>query len=428
MRNHRTLAPPHIAPRKSSIAIPFVCTVLCAVFTALPAAAAQAVAPKPVQVTVASGSKAAPKLNIKAGTAAKPVSKPDAPLLPSTFSGWDSNVAKAVIDPVQVDAANAAALKEYGFTDAVLRDYTRDSDTLHIKALRFTDASGAYGAYSFYRHSSWPKEQIGTGAASDHNRVLFWIGDVFVDATFTHISAMSGSELRDLAAQIPVPTGNKLLPPPILGNLPQKDMDGQTTHYALGPVGYVGPVGTAAAQDPVGVLPPGLVGFDRGAETATATYKLRSGPATLTVINYPTPQMAAAMEKTIAAYIKAGNSPTHPFSKALQDSNPASLEVKRSGPLVTVVSGDAIQDEAHKLLASVHYEANTANVPQQLDSEVKKTAQLLLSIVTLVIIMFIAAVMLALFLGGGRALYRIARGRPASSLHDQEFTRLDLRD
>ena len=48
---------------------------------------------------------------------------------------------------------------------------------------------------------------------------------------------------------------------------------------------------------PVEYCQPSLVGFEHGAETATATYKLRSGPATLTVINYPTPQMAAAAGK-----------------------------------------------------------------------------------------------------------------------------------
>ena len=54
------------------------------------------------------------------------------------------------------------------------------------------------------------------------------------------------------------------------------------------------------------MLPPELVGFDRGAEAVTANYSLRSGPATLTIIDYPTPQMAAAQETRIRAYMKAG--------------------------------------------------------------------------------------------------------------------------
>jgi len=358
--------------------------------------------------------------------AAKVTSAPkaEAPLLPSSFSGWEATAPITQLkDPAQIDPASAAALKEYDFTDGIVANYSRGSDTLKLKALRFTDASGAYGAYTYFRHSGWPKEQIGTGAASDHNRVLFWQGNVFVDAEFSHVSAMTGSELRDLASTIPMPVGNKNLPPPVLGNMPQKEIDGQTTHYALGPAGYAGSTGSD------GVLPASLVGFERGAETVTANYGLRSGEATLTVINYPTPQMAAAQAKTIAAYLKTGGTPQQPFTKALQDSNPTSLEVRRSGPIVAVVSGDAIQDEAHKLVAGVHYEADMAvNVPGGGDTEVQKTAKLLVGIITLVVVMFVAALLLALFLGGGRAAFRFARGKPISSVYDQEFTSLDLKD
>ena len=81
------------------------------------------------------------------------------------------------------------------------------------------------------------------------------------------------------------------------------------------------------------MLPADLVGFDRGAEAVTGTYSLRSGPATLTVIDYPTPQMAAAQEAKVGAYIKAGSQAQPAWPKPLQDSDQASLEVRRSGPL-----------------------------------------------------------------------------------------------
>jgi len=345
----------------------------------------------------------------------------NAPLIPTNFAGWETPTPKSITDPAQADPANASALKEYGFSDAALATYTREGQTIQLKALRFGDASGAYGAYTFYRQSGWPKENIGAGAASDHNRILFWLGNVFVDAQVSHLSAMTASEFRELAASIPQPSGNKLLPPPILDTLPQADLDGQTTHYALGPAAY-------AANG--GVLPPDLIGFDRGAETVTASYTLSSGPATLTIVNYPTPQMAKAAEQSIAAYLKAGNTPQRPFTKPLLDSNPKAIEVRRTGPLLAVVSGDPIQDDAHRLLSSVHYEAEmsaeAAHSQQPMQASVQKTAQLILGILTLVAVMFSASVLLALFLGGGRALYRIARGKPASSVYDLEFIKLNL--
>jgi len=199
--------------------------------------------------------------------------------------------------------------------------------------------------------------------------------------------------------------------------LPKASLDGQTTHYALGPAGYAGSGG---------VLPPELIGFDLGAETMTANYTLRSGPATLTIVDYPTPQMAAAQEAKIRNFIKAGNQAQQPWPKPLADSDQASLEVRRSGPLVALVSGDAIPDESHKLLAAVHFDADLISIPQPMESEVNKTGKLLLGIITLIIIGASAAILLGFFLGGGRALYRVARGRPVSSVYDEEFISLDL--
>ncbi len=347
---------------------------------------------------------------------------PPAPraLLPDAFDGWlQDGAPKLTSDPAQADAGAAAALREYGFAYAETADYKRDAgETLTMRAMRFEDASGAYGAYSSYRQNGWPKEEIGDGATSFHNRVLFWKGDTVVDANFSRIGPMTAGELREIAAQIPEPAGNRALPPPILAFLPQKDLDHQTTHYAEGPAGY---------ELGGGVLPASIVDFDKGAETATANYSLTSGPATLTVIEYPTPQIAMAQEKAIRDYIRAGAHAQPAWTPALNNSDQASLEVRRSGVLVALVSGDAIPDESHRLVEMVHYEANLISVPQPTESEVARTGKLLLGIATLVIVGSIAAILLGFFLGGGRALWRVAHGKPASSVYDAEFIHLDLR-
>jgi hypothetical protein len=365
---------------------------------------------------------APPKPAAKADSVTKIVLPPiPVALLPDSFAGWiAADKPKTITDPAQADPPNAAALKEYDFSDGMLAEYKRSGETLNLHALRFHDASGAYGAYSFYRQNGWPKEDIGTGATSNHNRVLFWLGNTVVDANFSRIGPMSGAELRELASHLPVPDGSKALAPPILSSLPKDSMDGQTTHYALGPASYAGSGG---------VLPPDIVGFDRGAEVVTANYSLRSNPATLTIIDYPTPQMAATQETRIRAYINAGSKAQPAWPKPLQDSDLASLEVRRSGPLVALVSGDAIPEESHKLLATIHYEADITSIPQPSgDSEIKKTAQLLLGIASLVIIGVSAALLLGFFLGGFRALYRMARGKPISSVYEEEFIHLDLRE
>jgi hypothetical protein len=345
-------------------------------------------------------------------------------LLPERFSGWVAVQPKKILsDAAQADAANATALKEYDFTGAEQADYKRSGETLSLRALRFHDASDAYGAYSFYRQNGWPKEEIGNGATSNHNRVLFWVGNVVVDANFSSIGPMSGAEMRELAGQLPAAESGEALLPSVLADLPKTSLNGQTTHYAVGAAGYAGAGG---------VLPPELVGFDRGAEAVTANYSLRSGVATLTIIDYPTPQLAAAQEARLREFVNAAkqaNPQTQAgWPKPLQDSGLVALEVRRSGPLVALVSGNAFPDESHKLLAEVHYESELTLIPLPAESEVAKTGKLLMGITLLSIIVSSAAILLGFFLGGFRALYRISRGRPASSVYDVEFISLHLRD
>jgi hypothetical protein len=373
-----------------------------------------------------------PAVHLTYGQAAQPTSTekksatklvlPPSPetLLPEAFSGWNAITGpKSVSDPGDLDAANAVALQEYGFVVAATAIYKRDGETLTVRAIRFADLSGAYGAYSYFRQNGWPKADIGSGAASDKNRVLFWKGTTLVDAKFSEVGPTSAGELRDLAKRLPNISGSRALTPPVLAFLPQSRLDKQTTHYAVGPACYVGSGG---------VLPPALVGFDRGAETATANYSLMSGSATLTIINFPTPQMAQAAEKQIDAYLKAGSQAQPPWPQALQDSDQRSLAARSTGPLVAVVSGEAPPDETRKLLDSVYYSANLTAIPGSRESEAAKAGQLLLGIAQLSIIGVAAALLLGFFLGGGRALYRLARGKPISSVFDEEFIHLDLRE
>jgi hypothetical protein len=343
---------------------------------------------------------------------------PPAPLsLPGVFDGWvESGKPETTNDAAQADPANAAALKEYGLTQSVEASYKRDSETLTLHAMRFRDLTGAYGAYSYYRQNGWPRVDIGTGAASDNNKVIFWKGATVVQADFSRVGPMSAGELREIANRMPVPRGNKGLLPPILDSLPTGSLVGQTMHYAEGTAGYAGSGG---------VLPAGLVGFDHDAETVTANYSLPSGTATLTIINYPEPQIAEAQEQKIRAYIDARGK-AQPFTKALQDSDPASLEVRRSGPLVAIVSGDAIPDESHRLIEMVHYSANLTGIPGGAPTQIQMTSELLMGIAGLVLIGSAAAILLGFFLGWGRVLYRVMRGKPVSSVYEEEFIHLDL--
>ena len=136
-------------------------------------------------------------------------------ILPQAFAGWQmQGSAQTSTNVAAADPTNAAVLNEYRFTDLATATYTRDDGrTVRIRAARFADASGAFGAYTFYLQPQMNKEQIGDQGASLGDRVLFYRGHVLIDAQFSKETPMSGAELRELAGTLPRPGGSS-------GNLP----------------------------------------------------------------------------------------------------------------------------------------------------------------------------------------------------------------
>jgi hypothetical protein len=267
--------------------------------------------------------------------------------LPEQFAGWHiSGSIKTSHDPATADAVNAALLKEYGFTDLESATYVRDDGRkLTIKAARFPDASGAYGAFTFYRTPEMQKETIGDQGASLNERVLFYRGSILVDAVFDKLSAMSAAELRELSHMLPLPAGGAQNAPPVLAYVPHAASEKGATKYA------VGPVGLRKINAP---LPAELVDFSTGAEVAMGTYGASGGDASLMLISYPTPQVAAAHLRPIEAAQEQNNKAPGSVTgiEAVQ------IFSKRTGPIVVVVAGPVSRSEAQSWLSSVNYEAN----------------------------------------------------------------------
>jgi hypothetical protein len=339
------------------------------------------------------------------------------PMLPGAFAGWQ--LSRPVLLGLLPTGSEAQSLKEAGITFSESAEYQRDGESLKVRLLSFSDASGAYSAYSLLRQPNWPKEQIGTGAASDNNRVLFWQSNLVVDATFSHISAMSAGELRELASRLPVLQGNANLPPPLSHYLPEGGLEPQSTRYSLGAATYA---------KGGGALPVDLIGFDRGAEALSASYRIQGNEGVLTLIEYPTPQLAAEREKAIAAFFKAGHPVENHWPQALADSNPLALTVRRTGPVLAITTGGLFDRQAAELAGRVYYQAEvswTRSGPQA--SEISKTAKLLIGIVMLVAVLGGTSLVLGIFFGGGRVLYRRLRGKSVLDEDDQnKFLSLHL--
>jgi hypothetical protein len=339
------------------------------------------------------------------------------PFLATTFAGWNIGTTHGSAAPQAADPANAEVLKEYGFTEFESAVYARDDNQLTVRALRFADASGAYGAYTFYRRPGMKAISVGEQAAFDGaSHIIFWSGSIVCDAVFQQLTASSGEDLRELVNALPKPASSAATPPNLPGYLPKDGLDASATRYALGPISY--------AQSG-GVLPPTLVDFSRGAEALTAQYSGSGGDGALTIINYPTPQIAGDRLRAIQSFL-AQHDPAAP--QALTESSVSSIRVRRSGPLVILTTGNFLAARADKLSNEVHYDADvTYNNPKGYVSEETKTAKLILGIFYLIGAMLGITIIIGIFLGTGRILYRRLRGKPATSMEEMEFIKLDLR-
>ncbi|MHB8303572.1 MAG: DUF6599 family protein [Acidobacteriaceae bacterium] len=348
-------------------------------------------------------------------------------LLPETFAGWELSGAPQISNnPRAADDANAAVLGEYGFTRFAGARYTRDSGTVDIKAIEFGDATGAFGAFTFYRRPRMLPQTVGQGGAFDGSHVLFWQGTVLVDAKFSKLTAMSVAELRDLATELPKPTGNQGTLPTLPSYLPPQHLELKTLQYAVGPIAY---------RQSGGVLPAALVDFNRSAEVVTAQYNALSGYGTLTIINYPTPEIAMDREKAIRAYF-AGHASgkvtdgQSNWTSALTDSNPDAIQTRRSGPLVAVTSGSFSGESAQQVLQRVHYEVNlTMSNGTGYRSDSSTVAQIILDVAFMVGVFAVIAIVSAVSLGGGRIAWSKMRGKKGLPTEESaEFIRLNLKD
>lgn len=322
--------------------------------------------------------------------------------LPKSFAGWTrSGPVTIVTDPARADAAYPGALKEYGFVESESANYVRDDGRkLTLKAARFNDATGAYGAFTFYRQPAMKNERIGTKAASANERILFFRDNVLADAKFDRLSAMSGSELRELAAMLPEAKGNAANLPNLPSYLPKKDAVENSAKYVLGPSALV------ATHSP---LTADQVDFVSEPEILTQDYSTEDGPVTLTLIEYPTPQMAGER------------------LRALQSGDTKAMMLRRTGPILAVVTGTT-GTAAKDLLNSVNYEAQVTWNEATSMSKRDNVGNLLVAVFSLIGILLLVGVIFGVFFGGIRVL--ITRYLPGSVLHrpeKSEFIELNLK-
>ncbi|RSL17673.1 hypothetical protein EDE15_3209 [Edaphobacter aggregans] len=326
---------------------------------------------------------------------------PPAPLLPVQLGDWVKGDAPPADSVAQADDPVLAESGLKRQERAVYHSGANPQQTIAVTAYQFVDATGAHSAYSYYqRPGGYKGPKIGDETA---NGFLFRSGTTLVSVDSKLPVDQTAMVLRDLETHLPKVGGPKGLPPLLPTYLPAKGLQTDSVKYALGPLSY---------KAMGGMLPGEIIGFDKAAEVVTAKY---AGQGTLTLLLYPTPQIAGEHGRAIVEEVNRIGPPA------------GTVLLRREGPLVLMTTGAWDAAEAKRMVEGIHLRNElTWNkpVPLEFHAEVLKTYSLLTSIAIFCGVGALAAVILGLFLGGGRAAIRVLQGKPAAS--EPEFLRIDL--
>jgi len=332
-------------------------------------------------------------------------------VLPTEFAGWhNDNPSQSSENPSIADAVNAAVLKEYGFVEVTTATYSRDDGRrLTLKAARFEDASGAFGAYTFYRTADMQAEEIGDQGASFGQRVLFFRGKVLVDATFTKLSAMSAAELRELAADLPNASGAESKLPDLLAYLPKPSFVKNSAKYIVGPLALEKVAPSFAGQR--------IVDFSKGAEIVLGDYNVSNTAGRLTMIAYPTAQIAASELTRLDAAQQEHQLAEEPIAK------------RRTGRILVLVSGGIGIDAAKDLASAVNYDADVTWNQNTYHNPKDNVGRVVLGGIVLSAVLIGALLVTSVAFGGFRAaVKRLLPGKVFDRPEQIEIIALHLAD
>ena len=352
---------------------------------------------------------------------------PPAPLLPAALGNLtrvevgdpgDGLGTLSATDPddLRLGPQGKTVLAEDGLKRYARSQYTEDGKaipearprvdhTQHgtVTVYQFVDASGAVAAFDFLRRAAvWRYETIGDATGLTQDSIIFRSGTNVVTEDFNRDAG--GALTKELIGHLPKVGGPAGITPSLPTYLPVKGLEVESVRYSLGPEGY---------KATGGELPPEILGFDKAGEVVTAKY---AGKGTLTLLMYPTPQIAGDHLRQIEAHLRTVGP------------SAGTVILRREGPLVKLITGVWTEADARAMVENIHLRNEITfdkKMPLEFHAEIQKTYSLLTSIAVFCGVGALAAVILGLFLGYGRAAVRVLQGKPAAS--EPEFLRIDLR-
>ena len=337
------------------------------------------------------------------------LTEPPAPLLPTNAQLAAPANASAIPDdsPELLAVLQEDGLKRQDSRSLMTAVKAGAAPVGWVKAYEFTDATDAFAAYTYLRMGGQPaRHGVNATEFEKPGELVFLSGTSVVRAKANLYPESEAALLGGIEAGLPKVGGRRGLAPLLPTLFPAGGFDASTVRYALGPLGYAAMGGKLPAAD---------LGWDKSAEVATAGYY--GGRGTLTLLLYPTPQIAGDRGRVLQNDVNA--------------EGPAkfgTIKMRRLGPLVGITMGGFSDSQAIDLVSALKLNDVVTfdkKMPLEFHAEVRKTYTLLQEISTFSGIGILASIVLAIFFGAARAGIRVLQGKPAAS--EPEFLSINLR-
>jgi hypothetical protein len=219
-------------------------------------------------------------------------------------------------------------IKDVGFERYSRRTYSlAGGGALSLEIFDLKDTKAAYSLLSLLRKSDIKPGPPGEFQTSGTGGILFARGAYLVRIT-------EGNEGSDLARRIGVSVSNRIgqretALPQLITHFPKDGYNPSSLRYFLGPKSYDA-FSTSRAR---------RLKFEPGMEIAEAQYTVNNQTGTLSLINFPTHELAEGYQEELEK----------------SEQNSGSTYVKRAGPLVGVLVGTFDPATADSLLNSIHF-------------------------------------------------------------------------
>jgi hypothetical protein len=258
--------------------------------------------------------------------------------LPDAFGKWTGGPAVTITDKQldEIAPENAALIREYGFVSGTRREYSNGANKARITQWEMKDASGSLGLFTYFNVPGMRAEKFGDSVATFKEGLTYvWSGAYLVEARGAEIPR---GDLEELSKQLPATDEQRAILPSLPSFFPSENLVPMTRKYVLGPVGL---------SRVLTRIPASKLGLEPGIEAAVANYQMGSNTATMVLLLYPTPQLAA---KKFTEFLE--------LPELTDAGGPLHTLTQRKGSLVGIVLDAPSVSEATRLLDHVSYETN----------------------------------------------------------------------